>query len=276
MRNDVPQAKLAILAVVMIAILAVSVALAYLVTKPGKSNSPGGAEIISKLASDTIEGYWTGSRRQSWFIMLNPNAQPVGWQMSSRGRESEGIFSGSLVDGSIGASRHRSTWRTKTDLSESIYTSRGPANKAQMADTRIELTDSEVTVVRIVGGRKRSATAPRPANYVPEGTFPLVLRLAAAGARPVTIKMIVDQYAIVDGKINFVDISLMPLGDNVVRAVCSRRRVMPTTVYHLDSEYNVYQRVYPTMGIIYRLCEKELVTKTFRIIDDQANVKFTP
>jgi len=267
MTNDVPQAKLGLLAAVMIGMLAVSVALAWMATKPPKNTSQGGAEIISKLAADTLEGYWTGAQRTSWFIGLMRDVQPIGWQMRSRLRESEGMFSGALVDGSVGASPHKSSWRTKADLSESLYVARMPAESGRVVETRIILTDSEVTVVRSSGERKITATAARPDNYVPEGTFPLVLRLAAARGREATVKMIFDANAIAGKTVRFVNARLMPRGDNAVRVEYSGHGFVSSTVYHLDGDYNLYRYEYPARGIIYRLCEEELVTKTFHISD---------
>jgi len=276
MRNDVPRAKLGLLAAVMVGMLAVSVALAWLVTKPRINTSRGGAEIISKLAADTLEGYWTGSHRTSWFIGRLQDIRPVGWQLRSRNRESEGMFSGSLVDGRIGAAPQTSSWRTRTDLSEGLYVAHAIDNKGRMVETRIALTDNDVTVVRGSGGQKVTATAARPDNYVPEGTFPLVLRLAAARGRKATVKMIFDSHAIVDGTIGFVNVRLMPGEDNVIRVESSGPGFVHTAVYHLDPDHDVDWYAYPARGIIYRECEKELVTKTFEISDGGPAIKSAP
>ena len=276
MRNDVPRAKLGLLAAVMVGILAVSVALAWLTTKPPENLSQSGTEIISKLADDTLEGYWTGSHRDSWFIGLRQDVRPIGWRMQSRDRNSEGMFSGSLVAGSVGASPYRSGWRLRTDLSEGLYVASGLDDAGQAVETRIILTRDEVTVVRSSGGRKLTATAARPDNYVPEGAFPLVLRLAAVRGGATTVKMIFDGDAIAGGTVNFVNTRLIPHGDNVVRVEYSGHKFAGTTVYHLDSDHNVYRYEYPAQGIIYRLCKKELVTKTFRISGGGPSIRTAP
>ena len=277
MRNDVPQAKHGVLTVVMVGILAVSVAMAWLTTKAKKDTSRDGAEIISKLIDDTLEGYWTGSRRDSWFIALRQDAKPIGWQKRSRGRESEGMFSGSVIDGSTGVARYESSWWLSPDLSEGRYVARGFNDKNNMVvETQITISENEVTVVRSIRGQKLAATAARPDNYVPKGTLPLVLRLVAARGREVTVKMIVDKYAIMHGAVNFVNVSLLPLGDNVVRVKCSKRGSAFTTVYHLDSNDNICQYEDPDEGIIYRPRTKEDAAKLFPILDGGPAIKAAP
>jgi len=276
MRNDAPREKPAILAAVTVGLLAVSVALAWLVTQPRKNASQRGAEIISKLAADTLEGYWDASRHTTWFIGRRQNVSPIGWQMRSRNRDSEGMFSGSLLDGRVGASPQTSRWQTRTDLSGGLYVARSLDTKGRIVETRIALTDSEVTVVRSSGGQKVTATAARPDNYVPEGTFPLVLRLAAARDRETMVKMIFDGHAIAGETVRFVNVRLIPAEDNVVRVESSGPGSALTIVYHLDGDHNVDWYAYTAQGIIYRQCEKELVTKTFEISDEGASIRSAP
>jgi hypothetical protein len=257
-------------------LLAVSVALAWLVTQPRKNASQRGAEIIAKLASDTLEGYWDASQHTTWFIGRMQNISPIGWQMRSRNRESEGLFSGSLLDGRVGALPQTSRWQTKADLSRGLYVARSLDTKGRIVETRIALTDSEVTVVRSSGGQKVTATAARPDNYVPEGTFPLVLRLAATRDRETMVKMIFDGHAIAGETVVFVNVRLTPGEDNVVKVESSGPGSALTIVYHLDGDHDVDWYAYTAQGIIYRQCEKELVTKTFEISDEGASIKSAP
>ena len=276
MRNDAPREKPAILAAVTVGLLAASVALAWLMTQPRKNASQRGAEIISKLAADTLEGYWDASRHTTWFIGRRQDVSPIGWQMRSRNRESEGMFSGSLLDGRVGASPQTSSWQTSGDLSKGLYVARSPDTKGRIVETRIALTDSEVTVVRRSGGQKVTATAARPDNYVPEGTFPLVLRLAATRGQEATVKMIFDRYAIAGETVGFVNVRLTPGEDNVVRVESSGPGFVMTTVYHFDGDHDVDWYAYPARGVIYRQCEEELVTKTFEISDEGPATKSAP
>jgi hypothetical protein len=88
--------------------------------------------------------------------------------------------------------------------------------------------------------------------------------------------MIVDKYAIMHGAVNFVDVRLMPRGDDVVRVECVKRMFMHTIDYHLDPAHNVDQYKYPTLGITYLKREKELVTELFRISDGGPAIKAAP
>ncbi|MDP6542980.1 MAG: hypothetical protein QGH60_03260 [Phycisphaerae bacterium] len=278
-RNDVPQAKARLLAIVMVGLLAVSVALAWLVTRPPKDASPYGAEIIAKLTADTLEGYWTGSDQTRWFIAVTEDMKPLGWEKRSRNRKTKGMFSENQIHENITGSRYESNWRINADLSEGLYVSKHRDKKTRnkrSVETRITLSKNKITVVRKIADRKTTATAPRPDNYVPEGTFPLVLRLVAARGTSATVKMIVDQHAIEKGAVNFVDFRLTPLSDNVVRVSCSSRKFSPMVVYHLAQDHQVYRYEYPLQGIIYRMCEKELVKKTFPKLDEGPATKPAP
>jgi len=285
--NDVPQEKRGLLAVVMTALLAVSVAMAWLTTRPQKDTSRGGAEIIAKLADDTLEGYWTSGHWDSCFIGLRRDSRPIDWQMQSRDRVSEGMFSGSLVTGNVRPARRESKWRLSTDLSEGNYVAREYDDGSRVVtETRITLTSNEITVARSRGDQKLTAASARPDNYVPEDAFPLVLRHVATHGDTATVKMIFDDTAITDdGTINFVNARLVPYGDNVVRVEYSRGRLVNsghwpgfTIVYHLDPDrgYDIDRYEYPAQGVIYRRCKRDLVIKTFRIPDEEPAVKTAP
>jgi len=280
MTNDGPQEKRGLLAAVMIGILAVSVAVAWLTTRPKKDTSPSGAEIIAKLADDTLEGYWTSGRWNSCFIGLKGNTKPISWQIESRGLESEGVFAGSLLAGDFRPARRESIWRLKIDLSEGNYVSREYDDGLHvLTETRITLTANEITVVRGNGDQELTATSARPDNYVPEGAFSLVLRHVARHADTATVKMIFDEAAIArDGTVNFVNARLAPHGDNAVRVEYYGLGGTFTIVYHLDPDHDheIDRYVYPAPGIIYRRCERELVTKTFRIPDEESTTRSAP
>ena len=261
------------MATVMIAILAASVALAWLTTGPAAPPLPGGAEIISKLADDTLDEYWNDSHSDSWFIVLKPNLKPIGWQMLSKGRQAEGVFSGGMVSKSAGDLPDKSTWRISADLSEGLYVARGSDNKGRIVETRITLTDNEVSVVRSSGDQKLAATAARPDNYLPEGVFPLALRLVAERGQEATVKMIFDEIAVIHGAVNFINARLIPQGRNFVRVEYSGRGPLFSIVYQLDSAHEVSRYEYPAEGTIYLRCEKTLVTETFRIPDDGPVIK---
>jgi hypothetical protein len=263
-RNDGSQAKLGMVAVVMIAILAVSIGLAWLQTKPPAALPQSGGGIISKLGEDTLDEYWASAHDTHWFIGLKPKSRPVGWQMLSRDRGSDNMFSGSRVDQSVRALPQESRWQLKTDLSEGLYIAYSPIAGGQTIETRIMLSKNEVSVIRSNGKQKLTASAPRPDNYVPEGAFHLILKLVAESGGATTVKMIHDEIAIAGGSVHFITVLLTPLGDNLVEVTYPDIRSGYSIIYHLDPEdCTVYRYEYPASETIYSSCSKERVAKTF-------------
>jgi hypothetical protein len=275
-RNNVSQTRFGLVAAVMCGILAVSTAIAWLQTKPEGPPTPGGAEILSKIASGTLGEHWDDSRIESWFIQLKPDLKPVAWRVMSRGKKSEDVFSGSMVAGNARASQHQSTWRVSSNLSEGLYIARGITAKGQQVKTRIALSLDEVVVTRNIGGEVFVAAAARPDNYVPEGLFDLMIGLVAKGGEKTTIKMIHDEISIVKGKLNFTTAILTPRGKNVVKVDYPDRGSRFSSLYQIDEDRNVSRYENIASGIIHLKCEKELVADSFNIPDSSPTIKPAP
>jgi hypothetical protein len=280
MTNDARLPKLNLVATVMVGILAASVVLAWTTTRTHKATTSGGAGIISKLTDDTLDSYWTTERKERWFIGKKKDVEKIDWTMRSSGLKSPGVFSGYSVLGNPGGSPSKGEWTIRTDLSSGYYVGRnyGPDEKP-VSETHITLTKTHVavTVIHNKHGRRFNSTSPRPKDYMPEGTFHLIMGLVAAGGEEVRVKMILDDHAITRrGSVNFVDVRLIPLRNNVVRVRAVRPRLMATTDYHLDSNHNVYRYEYPDMGLVYRMEPRQSVMETFGMSEDEPAVRSAP
>jgi hypothetical protein len=265
MINNVPRAKLNRLAIVMVGILVASVALAWFTTKPRKNFSPDGAGIISQLIDDTIEEYWSNADHERWFVGQRRDGNPIGWQMRSRRQISEDEFSGTIQ-----AAQYKSNWTLNTDLSEGSYLGREfDENNNTLAETRITITDNEVTVVRDISGKKRSATSRRPKNYIPEGALPMVLRLVASRGSGKTFKMVLDQNSIVGGNVNFLNARVAPIEDDIVKVKIHGRGFTIASIYQIDSDNNIHKIEEPDLGVIYTPYKKEFVRKLFQLPSGQ-------
>ncbi|MCP4379547.1 MAG: hypothetical protein GY794_25665 [bacterium] len=262
MINNVPRAKLNLLAIVMIGLLVVSVALAWLTTKPRKAFSPDGVGIISQLTNNTIEEYWSNADHKTWFVGQQPDGTPVIWLMRSRRKIPGGEFSGTIKTAS-----YASSWKLNSDLSEGSYLGREfDKNNNKYAETQIKMTNDTVTVVRthFMSGTKRSATSRRPANYIPEGALPLVMRLVASRGREMTFKMILDRNSIVGGNVNFLDVEIAPLENNIIEVKTHRRRSHSVSIYQLDSDNNFINKIKELdTDLTYIPYEEKFVRKLF-------------
>ncbi|MCP4379669.1 MAG: hypothetical protein GY794_26310, partial [bacterium] len=219
---------------------------------------------ISQLTNNTIEEYWSNADHKTWFVGQQPDGTPVRWQIRSRRKTPGGEFSGIIALGDRSGDRYESSWTLNTDLSEGSYLGRViDENNNVQGKTQITITNNKVTVVCSVSGKKGSATSRRPANYIPEGALPLVMRLVASRGRKMTFKMILDQNSIVGGDVNFLDAELTPLKDDIVQVKIYGRRFIITSIYQIDSDNNIDGIEDPDSRVTFTPDKEELVRKLF-------------
>ena len=265
-RNDPPPAKPVLLSCLMIGLLALSVALAWLTTKPKKNLTQAGAEIISQLADETLNSYWGDEANEEWFIGLKHQRFPVNWSMRSRKKTPGDIFAGEISGGVSGVPASKAEWRLNADLSGGLYLARVyDRNRDVLSETQTTLTEKKITVARAVGDQRLLGHADRPPNYVPEGSLPLVLALAARDEKTAEFKIMHDSSAISDGSLNFVTVRVTPLGDNAVQADFIDKRGKRSSTYVFDSELKLLREVDSTSGTVSIPHSKDVVVKTFKI-----------
>ncbi len=276
MRNDTPQARFNLIGAVMVGVLGISVAMAWVATWSQKDSAYSGADLISKLRSDSLERYWPLVSTERWMIGVASPTTPVGWEMLSSRPDPQGGFSGQQVAGAETVS-HKSNWTLSSDLSRGDYTSVVfDKNDKELAKTRITLSDIQISIVRQAGQKQTSASSARPKNYVPEGALSLVLSLVAQRGQAVTVKMIFDEYSIASKKIRFADVRLIPLGGNVVRMEGVLRGLPRTASYHIDSQHNISRLEYVRSGLFYRECEKETVEDIYGLFNETPTITTQP
>jgi len=258
MERDVSRPRTVLLAGVMLAILAASTVLAWTLTLPGAGASARGAEIIAQLRKDTLDNYWTAADDVRYFVCFKFGGAPNRWRIDIRNATPSDTYSGGLTMGIAKGITQTSTWKLRSDMSQGSYVA-----TSDLVTTRIAIDDQRVAVVRTPPGLKQKADAARPDNYVPEGALPLVLRLAAIGGREAAVKMIFDDFAIENGRINFVTARLTPMGQTAVKFEYNVKGIHATAIYRFDQDMNINRIEHPGDNTVYQLCSAETLLKEF-------------
>ncbi|MBT3200664.1 MAG: hypothetical protein HN350_12195 [Phycisphaerales bacterium] len=260
-----------LIAVVMIAVLAISVAIAWFTTQPKTpplTSSQAGAEIIAEISGETLDEYWSADRRENYFLIIDRKKEsdsltPVGWEVVSRQQDPSGGYSGALKQVVGDDFTHKSRWSLSADLSQGQYSADSPDDQTNQIATQIILDNETITVTRNVDGKTQTASTDRPENYLPEGAMPLALKLVAERQLDASFKILFDDKAIIDGAVNFTNITFKPKEDNVIKVTFSGANLNISMHYKLDDNLEISRYEFTNSPITFVACTKELVQQSF-------------
>ena len=164
--NNVSGERFNLIAVVMIAVLAVSVAIAWFTTRPKTpplAPSLAGTAIIAEISEDTLDTYWSADHKENYFVIINrkktpKGPTPVGWKAVSHKKDPSGGYSGTLQQVLGDDFAHKSTWTLSADLSQGQYSASGPKGQVAQVETQITLKGGTITVTRNVDGKTETAS----------------------------------------------------------------------------------------------------------------------
>ncbi|GAH71870.1 unnamed protein product, partial [marine sediment metagenome] len=231
-QTEAPPSRISLLTAVMLVALALSTAGAWLVQETLGAAARRGAQIVADMARRGLSHYWGGRSDVRWYLVTDANGRPHGWRLTTRKADGDYYAGQDILRTAQGA--HQSQWQLADDASEGRYASGTGLLRGQHPNVTIALTHNRVEVVTRFGA---SGLGPRPDNYIPEGAFPVVLLLTAAGGRPAKFKMIIDQVAVIGGQVHFITLVVTPQGADRVRASFTVLGKKPeTTIYHLGAD----------------------------------------
>jgi len=260
MERDVSRPRTVLLTGVMLAILAVSTVVAWTLTTVSKVDpARRGREIIAQLTPEALENYRPAADELRYYIGLSKGGDPVMWRVVIRKATPDSRLTGSTTAGHDQGVTRTSTWQLRNDLSRGRYTSTN-----DLITTQIRLEDDRVTVIRSSRNRRVPASAKRPDNYLPEGMLPLVLQLVAQGGEEAIFKLILDNAAIKNNRLNFGTARLTPLGPRAVRVEYSANGSSDLKmIYRFDPDMNVERIEHLKSGIVYKRCSGQTLLKEF-------------
>ena len=250
-QTEAPSSRISLLTAVMLVVLALSTAGAWLVQETLGAAARRGARILADIARRGLSHYWGGRSDVRWYLGTDAKGRPHGWRLTTRKADGDYYAGQDILRTAQGT--YQSHWRLAADASEGKYASGTALLRGAQPDIMIVLTHDRVEVDKGLGP---SGVARRPDSYIPEGAFPVVLSLTAAGGRPAKFKMIIDQVAVIGGQVHFITLVVSPQGADRVRASFTVLGKKPeTTIYHLGADGGIEAIEYPDDRLIYKRVE---------------------
>lgn len=241
---------------IMLAVLAASTGAAWWVSQNRGTAAQRGADIIRKIRNETLREYWKPEPVTTAYLITDRKGRSAGWEISTRRGTPYG-YAGSTW--SRGADTlYLEKWQVHADASRSKYEARALPD-ADYPPITINLAEDQVTVQ--IGGHRTGilASAQAPSNYIPDRVLAVVVRLAAGLDRKLAFKMIFNENAIRDGRVQFISVTMTPQPP----ASVVMRFDQHTRIYRLDSYGRIVRIEHPGTGIVYTMSSVKELSERF-------------
>jgi len=229
-----------VLGVVMFAVLLVTVALAWWLTRVRLEPVHRGQEILERIRGKTLQAYWGAEPTTRWYLIIDPQGRPTGW-WARLITPVAGGFSGTLIRYLDQTEFSIEQWELANDASSGEY--RAAGESPGLVDTVIQLKAGRVKVVRQGKRGLLQASAPAPRNYIPEGMTSLALSEAARAGKAACFRIILNNLAIMGKEINFALVRVTPVQQGRARVeyeVRSLRGIHRSAqIYQLNAEGDI-------------------------------------
>ena len=216
-----PSRRSPLLAPVLLAILAASVAAAWWATGLHKGQSQRGAEIVAEIRDRGLGHFWPDASVH-WYV-IHRGQDRVGWEARSVTPTGGGNYEGLTARVMIRAAESSTweQWALSADARRGVYVA-GELHLSSQgtvlgeSNTTIKLADGTVEANQMIEGNYYQSRAAAPENYLPEGTSVLAMRLVAEQQDEANFRMIVNELAPSGGQPSFPMVTLDydgPAGD---------------------------------------------------------------
>jgi hypothetical protein len=260
-----------LLAVIMGALLLLSVALAGLLIALRGGAKQEGTDVLLVLRQKKLPAFWSNDGVNQWFLWTGPDGRPAGWSTRTRGLAPKG-YQGKKLEwkGSVVIQEAWQVDRAGTTgryLGRAWAVIRRPGVRIPLlqpvSTTSILLRDGQVQVRHsgLRGGQSGQAVA--PANYIPEGLTELAYYLASLGDQRVTFAWLNDESAVAGGRLNFSRVTATPEGKNKVLLSLQLPEGAREERMEFDAKGEVLRGSIPSSGFSYERSTFDLVKKAF-------------
>ena len=183
--------------VVLLAILGVCAALAWVLAWHKSAPARDGREILAGIRRQGIRQYWTQNvQRRQWFL-IRRDGNVVGWEMEFRQAGPDGAGGGfeRRTNVNTGQERISARWRLTNNAEEGQYQSQRvefSRTRAEVSEAKIVLQNRTLQVYQNIDGVRYVSTAAASENYLPEGLMPLAMREVARRQGRARFEMVED------------------------------------------------------------------------------------
>lgn len=187
----------ALLALFMLAVLLATLAGAWWFQQRAQRRVQAGSDIVRDIRAQGLGAFWPEALHVDWYLARS-GKQEVGWRADVVARIDSDRWSGMQLDVRPKYQAVQN-WELNRDATVGIYHGQVGTRQAIASDTSVVLEDGAVKVSQ----QKLLARSPAPPNYLPEGTFPLALRLAAQRRTAAQFRMVFDEVLNRRGQVEF-------------------------------------------------------------------------
>ena len=228
------RANRSLLAVVMLAVLAVTVGGAWLMTYRVRRRVSAGARIMREIRRRGLGEFWSDSLVIDWYLTYaGDRPDPVGWRAALRGPTGDGGFAGLSIH-TYGNGYAYEQWRLNADATQGFYQAGTAAGRRRQDDTHVRLQDGGVTVWTL-GDQRGDGTATAPPEYLPEGCVRLAVRRTARLGREAQFAIVYNEMINRQGRVRLGRVRLDPeAGDD--EGAADRVREDAEHVYRLNAD----------------------------------------
>ena len=250
------QSRHALLSLVMLCVLLISIAAAWMVTKSRGSSQEKALEILRNIRTQTLSAIWGSGDVESWYLGRGGDEGIVGWRRTTR------KFTGDQYEGTLYHAdrnlRVKSTWALNPTATTGTYLSDLVTPQGRLI-TQIEFQDGVVSIssnllrVRVHGAA--------PPEYIPEGLDSAVYLLLARDQEQASFRMVFDNEPVLGSRLNFRPVTVR--GEGGDRVHWTTRRRGSETIYQFDSQGLIERIEFPTERLIYDRVNSEEILKHF-------------
>jgi len=215
-----------LIAVVMLGVLVLTVAAAWLLVQTRGAGIDRGANLLADVRERGLSAFWGEQPHEAWFLFTSADGEPLGWRRSLRIRVQDGYLGEDQAVLTNGT-QWREGWQITDDALVGRYSSalESPNLPSGFLKVGIDLREDRVYVSSSAAGEP--AASPAPANYVPEGLLDLALYLAGRQDGGVDLDTISNIAAVHAGRVRFVTIQVKASEEGV-------RVSGPDRIYRFD------------------------------------------
>jgi hypothetical protein len=231
MTTDAPQSRPALVSLVLMGVLLLAVAGAWLMVRFYHSPSRVGADILQDMRKQGLPALWPARRFAVRFQQKDPSGK-LQRRVSMVRQPAEGSFAGHAYTEAVSGPPRRvgnieEAWIVTNDLSEANYVA-----VYRTFWVKIELNKDQLSVE---GSGMDRVTEDTPANYIPEGLEDLAIRQAARGGKKASFQMISDEQSFESKSIAFIRMVVTPVSRQEARCRLEGSGGSLEMTYHLDA-----------------------------------------
>ncbi|MGC9454968.1 MAG: hypothetical protein ACP5HU_08885 [Phycisphaerae bacterium] len=200
--------KFALIAVLMFALLAVATGSAWLIVQQRRGPHDRGAELVEELHERGLSAWWQRLPQARWSLVRR-GGRTIGWQVQLRLPTDDGGFEGltlRLLRGEAGSGGYWEHWALNDSATAGEYRAGeiGISGDRTLTSNRtlIVLSEGVVRAEQTIRFRV-SSRAPAPENYAPEGTLPLLRRMAAEAGGEIAFRIVFNEQGPLGGRTSF-------------------------------------------------------------------------